>query len=146
VRRLWKRLVRLAGQSQISLPRVALKAIDIQPGDWIQIESRIWRVQRCSHERCGIAVELVSPRGNALLKEVGSSWILCDSVELVVPADSIIFFSSVFEPIRAGTPRVKATQQERKGKTQQSSKRTKQGGAKCVTQTSSRTITTETTF
>ncbi len=92
MRRFWKRLVRLAGQSRISLPRATLSAGDIHPGDWVQIESRVWRVQRCSHEENGAHFELVSPHGNALLKEGVSSWTLCDSIELAIPADSVIFY------------------------------------------------------
>ena len=40
-----QRLVRAWDQSRIRLPRQLLSPHEIQPGDWVQIETRLWRVK-----------------------------------------------------------------------------------------------------
>jgi hypothetical protein len=45
VRRLWRRLLRLRGQSRIRLPRRALMPEDLAKGDHLQIGARVFRVR-----------------------------------------------------------------------------------------------------
>ena len=43
--RWWQRLVRTLDQSRIRLPRKPISSLEVQPGDWVQIETRLWRVK-----------------------------------------------------------------------------------------------------
>jgi hypothetical protein len=45
MRRLWRRLLRLRGQSRIRLPRRALAPEDLRKGDRLQIGERVFRVR-----------------------------------------------------------------------------------------------------
>jgi hypothetical protein len=45
MRRLWRRLLRLRGQSRIRLPRRALTPEDLRKGDRLQIGARVFRVR-----------------------------------------------------------------------------------------------------
>jgi hypothetical protein len=45
MKRLWRRLLRLLGQSRIVLPRRALRPEDLRPGDRLEIGETVFRVR-----------------------------------------------------------------------------------------------------
>ena len=58
-----QRLVRAWDRSRIRLPKQPLSPHEIQPGDWVQIETRLWRVKA---RRGRSAFELETMEENAL--------------------------------------------------------------------------------
>lgn len=78
---LWRRIARLLRQSRIRLPRAPPEAGQLQPGDWIQLGSRVWRVLSRRLESGRVAFRLCSLDGGegAVLKtsrETPGSWTL----------------------------------------------------------------------
>ncbi len=53
VRRLWRRLLRLLGQSRIVLPRRTLRPEDLRPGDRLEIGETVFRVRGALHLQSG---------------------------------------------------------------------------------------------
>lgn len=80
--RWWQRLVRALDQSRIRLPRTPLSSQEVQPGDWVQIESRLWRV-KARQGRSALVLETVekSTPNAILLRSEDSFWILQQGAE-----------------------------------------------------------------
>lgn len=94
--RLRQRLVRILGQSRIRLPSARAITDGIGPGDWIQIESKVWRVTRCLEESGQTVFELETQPGvtSAALIANGSHWVLeWGSSRLVIHPDAVVSFS-----------------------------------------------------
>jgi hypothetical protein len=53
MRRLWRRLLRLLGQSRIVLPRRALCPEDLRPGDRLEIGETVFQVRGALHLQSG---------------------------------------------------------------------------------------------
>jgi hypothetical protein len=53
VKRLWRRLLRLLGQSRIVLPRRPLHPEDLRPGDRLEIGEAVFRVRGAMHLKSG---------------------------------------------------------------------------------------------
>ena len=80
--RWWQRLVRALDQSRIRLPRRPISIPEVQPGDWVQIESRLWRV-KARQGRSAFVLETVeeSTPNSILLRSEDSFWTLQQGAE-----------------------------------------------------------------
>ena len=81
MRRLWRRLRRLLGQSRIVLPRRALSPEDLRPGDRLEIGPAVFRVQGSLLLNSGpLAFRLEdlegAERGPVRLLELEGTWVL----------------------------------------------------------------------
>jgi hypothetical protein len=97
LRRLWRRLVRVFCQSRIRLPERSLYPAALQPGDWIQIESGVWRVKSSSRGLGLHRIELETPDGRAraalLRSGENTLWTFQQGRDrLEVPADAVLVF------------------------------------------------------
>ena len=72
MRRLWYRLVRVLRQSRIRLPERSLNPETLQPGDWIQIESGVWRIKSQRLEAGLHRIDIETPDGRARAVLLGS--------------------------------------------------------------------------
>lgn len=94
VTRWLQRLVRAWDQSRIRLPRQPLSPPEIQPGDWLQIETRLWRV-KARQGRSSFELETVdeaTPSAFLHLSE-DSSWTLqYDGDHLKLPPETVIVY------------------------------------------------------
>lgn len=92
--RWWQRLVRALDQSRIRLPRTPPSSQEVQPGDWVQIESRLWRVKARQGGSALVLETVEKSTPNAiLLRSKDSFWTLQQGAEhsRLAPSTVIVY-------------------------------------------------------